>query len=340
MLDGTGSAAEPWLLPYGSTATAADIFYCFRLLLGRNPHREEWRGHSARAGEDLPGVVASYLNSLEFSRRGLLEPSRTQAIRRARIEGFDIFVALDDAAVGKGVAGGSYEPEVTAVFRRLLRPGMGVLDLGANIGYFTLLSASIVGAAGYVLAIEPNPRNVRLLEASRRANGFAQVTISQTAAGRDTGLLELHSSYSNGTTSDLSDAPDAVLGAEIVACVRADALLRRGRRIDLIKADVEGAEYNALLGCRQTIEDHHPVIVSEFSPGLMPGISGITGEDYLRWLIDQRYLISTIQPDGSLRAADRNWRLVLDEYGARGVDHLDIVATPHPVRDSAKSRGS
>jgi len=328
MPDGAGPGHEPWLLPYHSTASPEDIFYCFRLLLGRHPNREEWQGHSARAGDDLTRIVASYVNSLEFSRRGLLEPSPDPGVRLTRLDGFAIYTSVDDLAVGQSVAAGQYEPEVTAVFRRLLRPGMGVLDLGANIGYFTLLSASLVGATGYVLAVEPNRRNVRLLEASRRANGFAQVTVSQTAAGRDTGLLELNASYSNGTTSALPDRPDAVLGSEIVPCVRADALLPPERRIDLIKADVEGAEYNALLGCRQTIAEHHPVIVSEFSPGLMPGISGISGEEYLRWIIGQGYRLATIRPDGSLQHAERNWRAVIDEYETRGVDHVDIVATP------------
>src|SRR5437763_1214106 len=55
-----------------SAATHEDIYYCFRLLLGRVPNAEEWPGHSSRAGEDLGNVVSSYLTSREFAARGLL----------------------------------------------------------------------------------------------------------------------------------------------------------------------------------------------------------------------------------------------------------------------------
>ena len=70
---------------------------------------------------------------------------------------------------------GAYDTYLTDLLRRFLRPGMGVLDIGANIGVFALLAAAKVGPDGYVLAVEPNPANTRLLEASRRLNGFAQL---------------------------------------------------------------------------------------------------------------------------------------------------------------------
>lgn len=323
----SGPPAAPWDAPYGATATEQDILGCFRLLLGRHPNREEWRGHSARAGEDLAGVVASYLNSLEFSRRGLLDRDDLGAVELADLGAFRIYAARGDAAVGRHVREGAYEPEVTAVFRRILTPGMGVLDLGANIGYFTMLSASLVGPEGWVVAVEPNPANVKLLEASRRANGFGQVTACQVAAGREPGLLVLNTSHSNGTTSGLPGDVNALLGAELVACVRADSLVPPGRRVDLVKADVEGAEYNALLGCGDLLARWRPILVTEFSPTLMPGISGISGPDYVRWLMGNGYAVGVVQPDGSVRPAP-GAAAVMAEFEARGSDHVDLLATP------------
>jgi len=322
--------AAPWAVPHGGAATPDDIAACFRLLLGRAPNREEWRGHAARAGEDLPGVVASYLNSLEFARRGLVRADHLGGIDLAELEGFRIYTARGDAAVGDHVRQGAYEPEVTRVFRRLLRPGMGVIDLGANIGFFTMLSASLVGPAGWVLAMEPNPANVKLLEASRRANGFGQVVVCQLAGGRAPGLLVLNASYSNGTTSALPDDANALFGAEVVPCVRADSLVPDGRRVDLIKVDVEGAEYNALLGCTGVIARDRPRIVSEFSPNLMPGISGISGPDYLRWLAGLGYGVRVVQLDGSTGPA-ASAEAVMAEHEARGTDHLDLLAEPESV---------
>lgn len=325
---GPGTPTPPWLVPHDPAATAEDVFYCFRLLLGRSPHREEWPGHAARAGEDLRRVVAGYANSLECARRGLFEHDAPGDLATAELDGFRLLASPSDAAVGKHALAGRYEPEVTAAFRRLLRPGMGVVDIGANIGWFTMLSAALVGPEGHVLAVEPNPRNARLLEASRRVNGFGQVTVMQVAAGREAGLLALNTSHSNGTTAALEGGAAAALAAETVPCLPLDALLPPGgRRVHLIKADVEGAEYAALLGCRAAIARDRPVIVSEFSPDLMPGISGISGEGYLRWLAGLGYRLSVVEPDGGLQPA-ADTPAVMAAYAARGTDHVDVVAEP------------
>jgi FkbM family methyltransferase len=303
-----------------------DVLACFRLLLGRNPNAEEWRGHSMRAGEPLASVVSSYLTSLEFERRGLLTPTGAEDIIAAEVQGFRIYSSADDAAVGKHVRGDNYEPDVTAIFRSVLRPGMSVIDVGANIGYFTLLAASLVGPEGRVLAVEPNPRNARMLEASRRANAFAHVSIAQTAAGRKTGLLILNTSYSNGTTSDLPAGLDALLAAQAVPSIKLDSLLDPEMKVDFIKVDVEGAEFNALLGAEATLRRWRPMIVSEFSPSLMPGISKISGEDYLRWLIALGYDLSVIEADGSLTETGSDVNAVMTIYRSRMSDHIDILA--------------
>ena len=314
----------PWELAAPDIATKADIVACFRLLLGRNPHREEWPGHSAKAGERLPQVVGSYLNSLEFAQRGLLERDHMAGVRLAELPGFRIYVSDDDLAVGRHVAHDNYEREVTAVFRRLLRPGMNMIDIGANIGYFSMLGAALVGPAGSVLAVEPNPANARLLEASRRANGFANITLAQVAAGAQTALLVLHTAHSNGTTSAMSDDLNLLMGSQTVPALPVDALVPAGRRIDFIKIDVEGAEFTALQGCAGIIGRWRPIIVSEFSPDMMSGVDGPT---YLRHLMTSGYALHVIEHDGSLAAAD-GWEAVMATYLARGSDHIDIVAVP------------
>ena len=309
-------------------ATKADIMACFRLILGRNPNPEEWPGHSGREGEALGSVVASYVNSLEFARRRLQDPTGEAAPEVAALEGVRLLASPDDLAVGRALLSGQYEPEVVAVFRSVLRPGMNVIDVGANIGFFTMLAATLVGPSGSVLAVEPNPRNARMVEASRRLNGLAHITVLQAAAGRGTSLLSMHTSFSNGTTSALEDG--AVLGSETVACLALDRVVQADRPIHLIKADVEGAEYNALLGCQDILRRDRPVLVLEFGPGQLPGISGVTGEVFLQWLLDQGYALEVIQSGGPTVPVGRDWERVMQAYRDRGVDHIDIVARPAP----------
>ena len=304
---------------------------CFRLLLGREPNSEEWSGHAAQAERPLPPVVAGYLNSLEFSRRGLLRPDPAMQPKVARMNGYGMYAMPDDIQVGRHVLEGHYEAEVEAVFRDVLRPGMAVLDIGANIGVFSMLSAHLVGAAGAVLAIEPNPANARLIEASRRLNGFDHVTVLQMGAGRRPGLLALNTTHSNGTTSEPDGALEQLLQAQTVACMPVDALVSAswaGRRVDMIKVDVEGAEYNALLGAAGVIGRDRPVIVTEFSPTFMPGISGIDGPGYLAWLFGQGYAISILRRDGPPVPAGQDGDAVMAAFWERNTDHIDLLALP------------
>lgn len=322
------SGLEPWQIPHSAQATREDIYYCFRLLLDRSPHREEWAGHVAQAGiASLDDVVKSYMQSLEFSvRAGKLNQSvLSDGLSLVALDRFSIYAQSGDMAVGKHLKSGAYEPHVSEIFRQRLRPGMQVLDIGANIGYFTLLAADLVTRSGSVMAIEPNDANVKLLEMSRRVNQFEQVTVLQAAAGRAIGLLVLNTAYSNGTTSDLGMQADHLLNVTTVPSLPIDCLIGAERMIDFIKIDVEGAEYNALLGAQQLLRRCHPVIVSEFSPDLMPGISGINGNGYLRFLVDLGYVISVIELDGTITACDRDIGRVMNAYSASGVDHIDIL---------------
>jgi len=313
---------------HSKTATHQDIFYCFRLLLGRNPNPEEWPGHSSRVGDDLENVVSSYVTSREFAERALLNKTYCAEVELVRLPRFSIFASDDDLAVGHHVRGGTYEPGVAEIFTRYIEPSMSVVDIGANIGYFTMLSASLVGPSGLVVAVEPNPENIKLLEASRRVNGFDQVLIIQAAAGRRTGLLALNVSYSNGITGELPNNVDAILAARPVPCFALDAILPKDRRIDLVKIDTEGAELNAVIGLSETIERDRPVVVSEFSPGALPGISHCSGPEYLRFLIAKGYRIGVIEQDGSENRFGDDVDGVMGAYLRSGIDHIDIIATP------------
>jgi FkbM family methyltransferase len=313
---------------HSRTASQEDIFYCFRLLLGRNPNPEEWPGHSSRVGEDLENVVSSYVTSREFAARNLLNKTYRDQVELLRLPRFSLFVSKDDLAIGHVVRGGPYEPEVIAVFDRYVRPGMSVVDIGANVGYLTMFLASLVGPSGLVVAVEPNPENVKLLEASRRVNGYGQVLVVQAAAGRQTGLLALYVSYSNGMTGDLPDNLDAIFASRLVPCFALDSILPKDRRINLVKIDTEGAELNALIGLSETIDRSRPVIVSEFSPGVLPGISHCSGPGYLRFLIARGYRIGVIEQNGSETSFGDDVDGVMGAYSRSGTDHIDIIATP------------
>ena len=328
----TGQYSPP--AKYCKIATPEDIFYCFRLLLGRCPNPEEWPGHSSRAGEDIENVVSSFITSRELAERGFFTKTYRDNVELVHLPSFSLFASSDDLAVGKHVVvGHSYDPKVAAVLGRYVKPGMAVVDIGANIGYLTMLLASLVTPSGLVVAVEPNPENIKLLEASRRVNGFDHVLVIQAAAGRQTALLALNVSYSNGMTGELPTELDAIFASRPVPCFALDAIVPKDRPINLVKIDTEGAELNALIGLSETIDRDRPVIVSEFSPGALPGTSHCSGPDYLRYLIGKGYRIGVIEPDGSESIFGEDVEGVMGAYSRSGIDHIDIIATPgYPAR--------
>jgi len=317
---------RPWQRPYDDAATEDDIFYCFRLLLGRSPSPDEWSGHAAQAGAPLDRIVAGYLSSMEFDRRHLLRRSDAPPPLH-QLPGFRLYTSPDDPGLGDLFGRGVYEPPVERLIRALLRPGMGFLDIGANIGYFSLIAAGIVGPEGHVYAVEANADNARLLEASRRVNGFDNITVLQVAAGARSGLLALHTQHSTGTASALPDSAEWLLAARTVPSLRMDDLVADTPRLGLIKIDIDGGEFPALQGTARLIATHRPALITEFCPGILTNISGIDAYGYLDWLRAQGYALAVITDSGAAEG-DTDNESILAALSRKGTDHLDLLARP------------
>jgi FkbM family methyltransferase len=150
---------------------------------------------------------------------------------------------------------GSYEAAKQRKIIEFVRPGMICWDVGANVGFYTLLFAELVGEGGQVFAFEPAPRNVELLRRHVEMNRYQNVRIFPCALGD----FEGEAAFDPGL--DTSMGHMAARGPLKVSCSRADTLLAAGTVAapDVIKIDVEGAEADVLRGARRAIEPH-PVI--------------------------------------------------------------------------------
>ena len=144
--------------PY-ERATLEDLRACYRLFLLREPDETGWRAWKDLIESHQISVqmlVDGFMNGPEF--RQLQEAAATPVL--VPLDGFQLYVRRNDYFIGAAIARDrSYEPHVTAAVRRMLRPGDTFLDIGANIGYFTLMGSSLVGSTGRVIALEPNPSN-------------------------------------------------------------------------------------------------------------------------------------------------------------------------------------
>ena len=129
--------------------------------------------------------------------------------------------------------------------KQSIKPHMIVLDIGANIGYYTLLAARLLNGTGKVIAIEPDSGNFMLLSLSIRANAYANVIAIQKAVSNITARTRLFlDAKAIGIPSLSEDNVSAKGGSVFVNTVTLDSLLRdlAVEKIDVMKIDVEGAE--------------------------------------------------------------------------------------------------
>lgn len=136
------------------------------------------------------------------------------------------------------------DPALRAALARALGPGGSFIDVGANVGLFTVAAAALVGPAGRVVAIEPQPDIRARLAANIAVNGFTQVTVVPVAVGDGVGSLTLHLGLNAGEAS-LNPGMAGASGRSITVAVRplADIVRDAGlTRIDALKIDVEGLE--------------------------------------------------------------------------------------------------
>lgn len=164
-----------------------------------------------------------------------------------------------------------YEPDIEAVLRDHLGAGDVFFDAGANVGYFSLVAADIVGLAGHVVSIEPNIQLYRLLTASVGRNGLAdRWSIVPTGLGAEPGLEKLQIQRSSGI-SFIGATPrpeDKVVDVQITPIMTLDAVMSGvvpGRLPKLVKIDVEGLELHVLKGARKILEARQTHFVIEHS---------------------------------------------------------------------------
>lgn len=150
---------------------------------------------------------------------------------------------------------GFWESWVTVALTRILQPGWHCIDVGANVGYYSLIMADGAGPAGHVMAIEPNPRCVRLMQHTLEVNGYQSSTTIISKAVLDTGskTVDLFVPSDHNMNASLFGGGDATADRFEVETSTIDQLTEEWPRVDLIKIDAEGSEQAIWQGMRKTV---------------------------------------------------------------------------------------
>lgn len=191
---------------------------------------------------------------------------------------------LDKVATPVLLEKGVWEPQETPWILRNIHAGDTVLDLGANVGYYTVLAARVVGAEGRVYAFEPDPESFAILEQNVLLNDLTNVVLEQKAVADEAGAITLYLSERNRGGHRIYETEEARTAIPIEAVALDDYFGAGQKKIDFVKIDTQGAEASILNGMKGLIGANPGVRMAvEFWPCGLRGI-GSSGEELLGFL--------------------------------------------------------
>ena len=197
------------------------------------------------------------------------EPSLPDGVDWVLVEDSDVgpmWTHPDDIVVGHNLREtGTWDPGEGRFLRSVLRPGMNIIDIGANIGYFTLLMARAVSTQGRVLAVEAEPINFQILRTNIGLSQMENVEVLPVAAHRCPGLTSVARDLHNHGGSIAFNWAAPWHGTPTQA-VRLDDVLNPNCEIHFIKIDIEGMDHAAVQGLERTIRHWEPMLLVELNP--------------------------------------------------------------------------
>lgn len=344
--------ARRWYTASPTAVRAA--FGCFRALLA--PRERLLPALGARSGA-YPRIAAFLVSAPRWlpgawlratAYRNVSRPflGRMKARLVVRVNGGGR-MRVDTADVtGRTIAvTGAWEPHVTDVFSRLLLPGDVCIDVGAHVGYYTLLASRLVGPHGHVYAIEPASTTYAELRRNLALNRVSNVTALNLAAGAADGRGILYDGPPGnaGQASmqepvNMSGDPSArgseVQVRRVVSVIAPDHHLR----VRLVKIDVEGFEFDVLRGLEPLLyAGAHPAVLMELHPALWAGRDPIFFEEFCaRHSLEVVPLFERDRPMPVRLRDARTFRVdLLDArqdvlLAPKGVAHLNRGSAAHP----------
>jgi FkbM family methyltransferase len=247
------------------------------MILGREAESESAIEFHCRSAS-LQTLRRTFLNSKEFARQNLLKNlPRTWVVAPVMRGKRLIWIDLGDRFVSRGCLFDSYESAETRFVTTILRAGDVFVDVGANVGWYTLLASTIVGRQGRIHAFEPRAETGDYFEKTVILNRLQkQVTVHRYGLSETEGraLLVWEKGTDNPGHSFVAEqVPSPGMESQSIALRPLDELALQ--RLDFMKVDVEGAEMRVFRGARATLERCRPVILSELFPEMLERGSGV-----------------------------------------------------------------
>lgn len=278
-----------------------EISKLYREILLREPDRiglKYWKRQIFSENETLESLKKKLLNSEEaiIINDFINGHTITHDKIRLHLNNKDNFLSRD-IAFHK-----IWEPEITKLVKEIIKKDQIVIDVGANIGYFTTLFSKLVGKTGKVHSFEPAPINFEILKKNVSVNNLQNVLTYQIAASNVSDKQDLYLSTWNYGDNRLFEKPRDERDLERekiqVDTIRLDEIVQE--KINFIKIDVQGFEWQVIDGAKKLIDNNDDIrIIFEFTPQLLK-LNGVKPEDFLYRLLEMDFNIYDIGAGNNL----------------------------------------
>ncbi len=242
----------------------------------------------------LPGVLSLY--------KFIWKHFGPKGIRLTETNGFKLYVICHDWSISPPlIYAHRWETAETAICQQYIKEGMTVIDAGASIGYYTILTSKLVGSKGMVYAFEPSPECLEVLRRNVELNSCANVQVVGKAVTDKTGHIPFYlnpHTLSSSAIPRTAEMPQTI----IVPAVALDDVVG-DKKVDFIKMDIEGAETHAFRGMARIIKNNPDLkmIVEVFPRGMLEVGSSI--EEFVSFL-QQYFELYVIEKSGLRGAVD------------------------------------
>lgn len=310
-----------------------------------------WLYAGARTALRATGLVKLVRRRVGVSAARWITQASANATTPLRIRGHRMFISPQDGYASPDMIGDRYEVATTRLFEQVVQPGQTVVDIGAHVGYYSLLAARRVGPQGRVYAFEPEPKNHVLLLKNIALNGYANIVPVPLAVSDRTGVSDL---FLGGMDTGFHSLFELHLphpsdpGKVAVNTTTLDAFFEaRGwpSSVDVIKMDIEGAELHALEGMREFLSRMRQcALIIEFCPWILQTL-GVAPEAFLARLGELGFQLSVIERRGAIPLESTDRRALIERLlqrdgytnllGIRGAASTALPAARRPEKVDA-----
>lgn len=278
------------------------------------------------------GLASILVNALEL-KKAIYKLSASDFVIK-KLDDFYLIVSINDGPISKPILlTNNWEPNITTTIKKYLKEDLNFLDIGANIGYYSLLVASNCKKAK-IYSFEPDTNNFKnfmtsitfnQLQENIEAYPFAVSNENTELFISDFGVKDNSGArFTHQDKKILDKYENKATNITKVKAVKLDDFLV-DKKIDLVKIDIEGYELFALEGMKNLLQKNKPVILAEFAPNNLENIFSTKSETFLNFFVELDYKLKVIDNKATIIDFKQDINALINYHNKTKIHHSDLL---------------